>query len=43
MKGIGLIVFGLVIGLVVAISFNQNFGSGQQRLAPVRGGSEDSP
>jgi hypothetical protein len=41
MKGIGLIVLGLVIGLVVAISFNQHFGSEQQRLAPVSGGSTE--
>jgi hypothetical protein len=41
MKGIGLIVSGLVIGLVVAIAFNQKFGSQQQSLAPVRGSSTE--
>jgi membrane-associated protease RseP (regulator of RpoE activity) len=39
MKGFVLIVLGLLIGLVVAMSFNQDFGSEQQRLAPVSGGS----
>ena len=41
MKGIGLIVSGLVIGLVVAIAFNQKFGLEQQSLAPVRGSSTE--
>jgi hypothetical protein len=37
MKGLSFIVSGLVIGLVVAIAFNQKFGLEQQGLAPVRG------
>ena len=41
MKGIGLIVLGLVIGLVVAITLNRHFGTDPQGLAPVSGGSTE--
>lgn len=41
MKAIGLIVSGLLIGLVVAIVFNQRFGSDQQSIAPIRGSSTE--
>jgi hypothetical protein len=41
MKVVGLIALGLVIGLVVASSYHQRFGSEQQRLAPVSGGSTE--
>jgi TolA-binding protein len=41
MKALGLIVLGLVIGLAAALSFNQHFGSEQERLAPVNGGSTE--
>ena len=41
MKVFGLVVLGLVIGLVVAISFNQHIGSEHQRLTPFSGGSTE--
>lgn len=41
MKALGLMVLGLVIGLAAALSFNQHFGSEQDRLAPVNGGSAE--
>jgi membrane-associated protease RseP (regulator of RpoE activity) len=41
MKGIGLIVLGLVIGLIAATSFNWHPGSEEQLLAPVSGGSTE--
>jgi hypothetical protein len=41
MKGIGLIVSGLVIGLIVSIAFNQRFSSEQKSVAPVPGGSTE--